>query len=58
MFEFAECKEVSHGTFLEQNRVTAATVQRYTVALNEFLNFAKLPLNELQLVKNLDGMVV
>ena len=46
------------SSFLEQNRVTAATVQRYTVALDEFLNFAKLPLNELQVVKNLDGVVV
>ena len=34
------------------------TLQRYTEGLGEFVNFTKLPLNELQLVKNLDGMAV
>ena len=36
----------SKSSFLEQNRVTAATVQRYTVALEEYINFAKLPVGQ------------
>ena len=35
------------SSLLEQNRVTAAKVQRYTVTLNEFLAFAKMSLDEL-----------
>ena len=32
---------VGESSFLEQNRVTAATVQRYRATLNEFLAFSK-----------------
>ena len=46
------------SSFLEQNRVTAATVQRCTVTLNEFLAFAKMTLDELKLLPKLDEMVV
>ena len=44
-------------SFLEQNRVTAATVQRSTVTLNEFLSFSKMTMNELKLMAKLDEMV-
>ena len=46
------------SSFLEQNRVTAATVQRYMATLNEFLAFAKMSLDELKLLAKLDEMVV
>ena len=46
------------SSFLEQNRVTAATVQRCTVTLNEFLAFAKMTLDEVKLLLKLDEMVV
>ena len=45
-------------SFLEQNRVTAATVQRYTTTLNEFLAFTKMSMDEILLLAKLDEMVV
>ena len=42
------------SSFLEQNRVTAATVQRYTVTLSEFLAFSKMTMDELKLLAKLD----
>ena len=54
------CQHLLFGesSFLEQNRVTAATVQRYTATLNEFLAIAKMSLDELKLLAKLDEMVV
>ena len=46
------------SSFFEQNRVTAATVQRYTVTLNEFLASARRMLDEQKLLPKLDEMVV
>ena len=46
------------SSFLEQNRVTAATIQRCTATLNEFLAFAKMSLEELKLLAKFDEMVV
>ena len=46
------------SSFLEQHRVTAATVQRCTNALNELLAFAKMSVNELKLLTKLDEIVV
>ena len=48
----------AESSFLEQNRETAAAVQRYTATLNEFLAFAKMSLDDLKLLAKLDEMVV
>ena len=54
------CQHLLFGesSFLEQNRVTAARVQRCTATINEFLAFARMSLDELKLLANLDEMVV
>ena len=46
------------SSFLEENRVTAATFQRYTVTLNEFLAFSRMTMDELKLLAKLHEMLV
>ena len=46
------------SSFLEQNRVTASTVQRCTVTLNEFLAFSKMSMDDLKVLAKLDEIVV
>ena len=54
------CQHTLFGesSFLEQNRVTASTVQHCTVTLNDFLALSKMSMDELKVLAKLDEMVV